>query len=241
MSIKIVILGWADCSSWGWLLWEHHHTVPSAVLIGFTVTMHYVGAAFQDQLSLLKVTLTHSGSALHIVAEWTWIVEPYGVAHHRHWVTWLCLLGTSSLFLASLFIFTQTPFFFLQLFSAFPIAFWWMFLLWGVNDPMLNSLGFDIASGTFCLLLLYFLCKYCSPSFSLRLCLSVHLHDLIIINVHLNVIRLPFQLCSKALARSFMKIKCTPTVCPTSCSLKEKGSEANSSISVSLFLQFGIT
>lgn len=114
-------------------------------------------------------------------------------------------------------------FFFLLLFSAFPIAFWWMFLLWGVNDPMLNSLGFDIASGTFCLLLLYFLCKYCSPSFSLRLCLSVHLHDLIIINVHLNVIRLPFQLCSKALARSFMKIKCTPTVCPTSFSLKEKG------------------
>lgn len=137
--------------------------------------------------------------------------------------------------------FYPDSFFFLLLFSAFPIAFWWMFLLWGVNDPMLNSLGFDIASGTFCLLLLYFLCKYCSPSFSLRLCLSVHLHDLIIINVHLNVIRLPFQLCSKALARSFMKIKCTPTVCPTSCSLKEKGSEANSSISVSLFLQFGIT
>lgn len=123
MSIKIVILGWADCSSWGWLLWEHHHTVPSAVLIGFTVTMHYVGAAFQDQLSLLKVTRTHSGSALHIVAEWTWIVEPYGVAHHRHWVTWLCLLGTSSLFLASLFIFTQTPFFFPATFQCISYSF----------------------------------------------------------------------------------------------------------------------
>lgn len=97
---------------------------------------------------------------------------------------------------------------FLLLFCAFSIAFLMNVSVLRCKWPTVDSLGFDITSGTFCVLLLCFLYKYCSsPSFRLRLCLSVHLCDLIIINVNLNVTGLPFQLCSRTLA--FMKIKFT--------------------------------